>query len=235
MIIEGAIAVKAAILNKKRNINIIYIDKKNKNKDFNFIRKIIKLNNINYKELSKDEVNSFCVGNSSGGICADVDNRIEDKLNDGDIFYLDGIEDPFNLGYSIRSMYAFGINNLVLPTYDYSNKEAQILKSSAGAFEMINIIKCENIIDLIRQKKNEGYKVYALFRGEGSKDLFKENFNEKVFLIIGGEKRGIKKEVINECDDCLFIPYGSNFRNALNACSVVSILSSILYDRKNNK
>ena len=46
MIIEGAISIKSAINNKKRDISVVYINKDKKTKDFNYIRKICKLNNI---------------------------------------------------------------------------------------------------------------------------------------------------------------------------------------------
>ena len=49
MIIEGAISVKSAINNAKRIINVVYINAEKKTKDFNYIRKIAKSNNIETK------------------------------------------------------------------------------------------------------------------------------------------------------------------------------------------
>ena len=46
MIIEGAISVKAAISYNKRDVLKIYISSKKKTKDFNYIRKIAKIDNI---------------------------------------------------------------------------------------------------------------------------------------------------------------------------------------------
>ncbi|MBR4422435.1 MAG: RNA methyltransferase, partial [Erysipelotrichaceae bacterium] len=132
MIIEGAIAVKAAISNKKRNVSMVYIDKHKKTKDFNYIRKLCRNSEISVKEMETEELRELLKGKTHGGIGAEVSLRKEDGFSEGDIFYLDGIEDPFNLGYSLRTLYAFGIKNVLLSKRDYSMMEAQLLKSSAG-------------------------------------------------------------------------------------------------------
>ena len=140
MIIEGAISVKACINSNKRIVEEIYIQKDKKTKDFNYIRKLAKNNNIKLNELERNELDQLLEGKSHGGIGALVSNKKEDDFNlDEDIFYIDGIEDPFNLGYICRTLYALGFKNILLSKRDYSNMEKQLLKSSAGAYEFLNI------------------------------------------------------------------------------------------------
>ena len=229
MIIEGSISVKAAILNNKREIEVVYIDKEKKTKDFNFIRKTCKNNNIKIEELNKDELLSLASGKTFGGILASVGQRKIDDFDDTSIFYLDGIEDPFNLGYCMRTLYAFGFKNVLLSSRDYTNMEAQLLKSSAGAFDMLNIKIIEDDIKEIKEYKDNGYYLYGLFRGEGSKDVFDTAFNTKALYMLGGEKRGIKSDLLNMCDEYLYISYGSDFRNSLNACGALDVLATLIY------
>ena len=229
MIIEGSISVKAAILNNKREIEVVYIDKEKKTKDFNFIRKICKNNNIKIEELNKDELLSLASGKTFGGILASVSQRKQDTFDDTSIFYLDGIEDPFNLGYCMRTLYAFGFKNVLLSSRDYTNMEAQLLKSSAGAFDMLNIKIIEDDIKEIKEYKDNGYYLYGLFRGEGSKDVFDTTFNTKALYMLGGEKRGIKSDLLNMCDEYLYISYGSDFRNSLNVCGALDVLATLIY------
>ena len=110
MIIEGAISVKAAISNKKREVKKVYIDKNKKTKDFNYIRKIAKENGIGLIEMPKEYLINLAKGKTFGGILADVSLRKYDELTDGDVFYLDGIEDPFNLGYIFRNGACYGFD-----------------------------------------------------------------------------------------------------------------------------
>lgn len=235
MIIEGAIAVKAAINFHKRNIDCVYINENKKTKDFNYIRKIGKINNIPFKETNEEEIETLASGKSHGGILAQVSNRFFDEFVEGDIFYLDGIEDPFNLGYALRTLYAFGIKNVFLSNRDYSKMEAQLLKSSAGAFDMLNIRICDDPVNNLKTYKEEGYYLYSLYRGEDSKDIFDVTFKQKALFILGGEKRGISSEILDMCDEHLFISYGSDFRNSLNACAALDVVTTLLYSQRRVK
>ena len=232
MIIEGAISVKAAITNNKRTINCIYIDSDKKTKDFNYIRKICKLNNINIQEVTKEEIANIASGKSHGGICGDVSNRINDEFDETDIFYLDGIEDPFNLGYAMRTLYAFGVKNVLLSNRDYSFMESQLLKSSAGAYDMLNVKVSDDSLSEIKNYKDNGYYLYGLFRGDNSKDIFETNFKEKALFMLGGEKRGISSDLLGLCSEYLYISYGSDFRNSLNACAALDVVATLLYSQR---
>lgn len=234
MIVEGAIAVKACINNHKRNIELVYIDKRKKTKDFNYIRKIIKENNVAYKEKESEEFLNITNGKSHGGIVAEVGNRKYDELTDGDIFYLDGIEDPFNLAYIIRTLYAFGVKNVILPLKDYSNMEGQLLKSSAGAYETMNIKVVDDVISKIQELKEKEYVAYALKRGDDAKDIFETEFSKKAIFMLGGEKRGISSNLLELCDHYLYIPYGSDFRNSLNAAAAADVVATLLFKQRKN-
>lgn len=232
MIIEGAISVKAAINCGSRDVNTVYINIDKKTKDFNYIRKICKLNNITVKELNNEELLQIATGKSFGGICAEASFRKYNEFVDGDIFYLDGIEDPFNLGYAMRTLYAFGIKNVLLSSRDYSSMEAQLLKSSAGAYDMLNIKIADDAIKQIKEYKDKGYYLYGLYRGDNSKDIFDVEFKPKSLFMLGGEKRGISSELLSMCNEYLYISYGSDFRNSLNACGALDVVATLLYNQR---
>ena len=234
MIIEGAISVKSAIENHKRKINKVYIDSKKKTKDFNYIRKLAKTNNIELVEKTSEELSFIATGKTFGGVLADCDKREYDKLTSGDIFYLDGIEDPFNLGYIMRNLYAFNIKNIILPYRDYTNMETQLLKSSAGAFDMMNVCITQDPINDLKKCKENGYTLYALKRGEDASDIFDTTFTDKALFMIGGEKRGIASNIMELADKYLYISYGSSFRNALNACNALAVVVTLLYKQRRN-
>ena len=235
MIIEGAIAVKAAIQNHKREVKRVFINKEKKTKDFNYIRKITKNSGIELLELSNEELGTHLQGKSHGGVGAETDNRVNDEFVSGDIFYLDGIEDPFNLGYAMRTLYAFGVKNVLLSKRDYSYMEAQLLKSSAGAYDMLRVKVADDPFTEIKSFKDQGYHLYGLYRGENSKDIFDVTFNDKALFMLGGEKRGISSELLELCNEYLYISYGSDFRNSLNACGALDVVATLLYRQRRSK
>ena len=153
----------------------------------------------------------------------------------GDIFYLDGIEDHFNLGYAMRTLYAFGVKNVLLSKRDYSYMEAQLLKSSAGAYDMLRVKVADDPFTEIRSFKDQGYHLYGLYRGENSKDIFDVTFNDKALFMLGGEKRGISSELLELCNEYLYISYGSDFRNSLNACGALDVVATLLYRQRRSK
>jgi len=231
MIIEGAISVKSAIQNHNRDVYNLYINKDKKTKDFNYIRKIARENNIVINELPDDELGKYLKGRSHGGVGAEVSLRKQNEFVDGDIFYLDGIEDPYNLGYALRTLYAFGIKNVLLSERDYSTMETQILKSSAGAYDMLKIRIADDPVSLISSFKDTHY-IYALYRGENAEDIFETKFKPQAVFMLGGEKRGISADLLKLCDKQLYISYGSDFRNALNACGALDVVATLLYAQR---
>ncbi len=231
MIIEGSISVKAAIQAHKREIQEVYIDRHKKTKDFNYIRKLCRNEGIKLTELEKEELKSFLNGKTSGGIAAEVKTRKSDELTEGDIFLVDGIEDPFNIGYIARTVYALGVNNLILPKRDYENMEAQILKSSAGAYDFLSVLYSDNLYECISSLK-ERYTVYALKRSDDSKDIFELKFKDPAVYMLGGEKRGLSAEIEKLTDENIFISYGNPFRNSLNGASAAAVLAALRYSQK---
>ena len=76
------------------------------------------------------------------------------------------------------------------------------------------------------------YRFIALKRGDDASDIFDYDFKKKCLFMLGGEKRGISKSLMELCDDYLFIPYASDFRNSLNAASVASVVATLIYEGK---
>lgn len=231
MLIEGAISVKAALNNGKREVYKVYFDRNRKTKDLNYIRHLAKDSGAEVIEMAREELDTMASGKTYGGIIAEVSARKSDELSDSDAFFLDGIEDPFNLGYIMRTAYAFGIRNVILAKRDYSSMEAQLIKSSAGAFEMLNVHFVDDAEKELGELKNS-YTLYSLKRGDDSFDIFDEVFPERSLFMIGGEKRGISSALVNLTDRYLYIPYASDFRNSLNAAGAADVVSTLLFRQK---
>ena len=237
MIIEGAISVKSAVLNDRRDINMVYFDKDKESKDFKFIIHRLKDFGIRYQFVARETIDAMASGKTHGGIIAEVGPRDYETIKDikeGLVFAVDGVEDPFNLGYIFRTLRAFGYHQVILPKRDFSFMEANILKSSAGAFDQMDVILSESLSeDLATLKKK--YKIVALGRHDGAKDAFTYRYQKPMILILGGEKRGIQKDVLNLVDEEVYIDYPSDFRNALNASSAISVMAAVIEMRKRGR
>ncbi len=229
MILEGALSVKAALQSGRRTINQLLIDEKKKDRDTAYILRLAKEKNIPVKRMKREELNEMALGKTHGGVLAETQTRQYQDLSicleteKPFVVFLEGIEDPFNLGYIARTLAAVGCSGLVMPERDLSTSESVILKSSAGASERINWIMSKNPVEDLRKLKKAGLKCLCAYR-DNAVEMYDADFTEPVVLCIGGEMRGLSRDVLNESDLNLVIPYSTDFRNALNASSAAAAI-----------
>jgi 23S rRNA (guanosine2251-2'-O)-methyltransferase len=136
---------------------------------------------------------------------------------------LEGIEDPYNFGYALRSLYALGVDGIVLPERNWMSAAGVVARASAGASERFPLyMACgEAAVSYFKEKR------YAIVCADADTDTALENsaIHYPVFLVIGGEKRGISRAVRQAADHTVKISYGRPFDNALSAASAATILA----------
>lgn len=230
MIIEGNVSVKAAILGGVRTVVKVYADKNKKDKDTVWILHRAAEKNIPIQLMERTEIDDLASGRTHGGLLAETSERRMQKEEDllrnkcPFIVLVEGVEDPFNLGYIIRTLYAAGCNGLILRKRNWGNAESTILKSSAGASEYLNICMSENLEETVQRCKENGIKAYAAMRNNAV-SYDEVNYKQSVLLAIGGEMRGLSSAVRKEIDQNIYIPYANDFHNALNAAAATAVLS----------
>jgi len=224
--IIGINPVIEALQNKESNIEKIELYKGLKEEKVAKIKRMASERNI------KIFYNNKKVDNSQGvvAIIGNYDYYIElgeflekvAPLKKSIVLILDEVQDPRNFGAIIRSAEVFGVHGIIIPERNSVRINETVVKTSTGAIEYVDIIKVTNVSDTITKLKKLDYWIYGA-EGEGSNDYSKENFPEKVALILGSEGKGIRKKVKENCDILIKIPmYGKI--NSLN----VSVAGGIL-------
>jgi len=224
--IIGINPVIEALQNKESNIEKIEIYKGLKEEKVAKIKRMASERNI------KIFYNNKKVDNSQGvvAIIGDYDYYIDlgeflekvAPLKKSIVLILDEVQDPRNFGAIIRSAEVFGVHGIIIPERNSVRINETVVKTSAGAIEYLNITKVTNISDTIIKLKKLDYWIYGA-DGDGSNDYSKEDFPQKVALILGSEGKGMRKKVKENCDILIKIPmYGKI--NSLN----VSVAGGIL-------
>ena len=184
--------------------------------------------------VSHSVIDELANGKTHGGIiaiCSKVNipilNSNEQIFDNGFYIILDGIEDPFNFAYAIRSIYAAGADGIIVPTYRFKDAQGIICKGSAGTSELIDIFECEidSAIDIFKSK---GYKV-ASAGIRDSVSLYDADLKKPLLLIIGGEKRGISSDILAKSDMIVRVDYGKTFKGSLTASSAATVLAFEVY------
>ena len=227
---EGALSVKAVMMSDRRPVIKLVVDQKKKDKDTAFILRQAAQREIPVERWEREAIDQQASGRTHGGILALAGERqyqiVEDCLKDPKPFVavLEGIEDPFNLGYAFRTLYAAGCSGVLMGSRDWQNAQATIVKSSAGASEQLPWCLCEDIGEAVRQCRQAGCVLYCAQRSEAI-DYYDADFNQSLVLAIGGELRGLSRDILKQSDQNIVIPYARPVRSALNGTSAVAAIS----------
>ena len=153
------------------------------------------------------------------------------KKNDTDIgskiLIIDNLQDPGNLGTIIRSSVAFNIDTIVLSNNTVDLYNDKVIRSTEGMLFQINIIK-KDLLNFIDELHTKGYQIYST-KVDNGKSLKDFNPSSKYAFIIGNEGNGIRKEILDKCDEHIYIPMNKDCES-LNAAIATSI---ILYELSN--
>lgn len=244
-VFEGMTSIRALIDNLKdgkenaRKITKILFDsekKKQKHKEIGYLLKMGELFGFLVEESDSDTIVSLSIGSSHGGIIAICEERtypiLEQKHIKKNGFYamIEGIEDPYNFGYALRSIYASGVDGIILSKRNWLSAAGVVCRSSAGASELADIyIADDNFVELFKEC---GYKIVCADI-KNSISVYDADLKKPIFLIVGGEKRGISSSILSKADQIIRIDYGRDFDAALSAASASTILAFEIY-RKNN-
>ncbi len=178
--------------------------------------------------VSEEEINRITTGNTHGGIVAFCTERdipdlsmLTDPPKNGFYCMIEGIEDPYNFGYALRSLYACGVDGIILPKRNWMSAAGVVARASAGASEELSLFSAAPLFAASYFRK-KGYKIVAA-DADTSISLPNADLKKPIFLVIGGEKRGISGILAQEIDFTVKIPYGRPFNAALSAASAATI------------
>lgn len=227
--VEGALSVKAALLAGRREVAEIVIDSKKEDRDTAFIIREAGKRNVTVKRASREEIMENTSGKTHGGIYALVSERryqsLSEEYEEG-AFYciLEGIEDPFNLGYCLRSMYAAGCRAVILAARRWESAEEVIIRSSAGASEYLAVVMSSKLQEEIDFLQARGYRLVSAHR-KAAESIYETDLSGKICVAVGGEMRGLSRTVLEASDRFIYIPYGKDVRVALNASSATAVIA----------
>lgn len=194
-----------------------------------YLKELILLENIDYKidietnyvtEKVMKYITELDTIPNMIGIC----NKLKEKELGNKILMLDGIQDPGNLGTIIRSSVAFNIDTIILGHNTVDLYNSKVLRASEGMIFNINIIE-KNLLEYIPKLKELKYKIIGTKVTNG-KDIKSIEKNQKLCIIMGNEGNGISTDILEMCDEYIYIKM-SDKCESLNVGVATSI---ILYE-----
>lgn len=232
LLLEGAISVLAALEANRRAIHAVYLQQDKDIAAASAIRTAASKRGIEVKAASAEEIDALAVGKNHGGVLATAGERNFQALDEliagkpaAFVAMLDGVEDPFNYGQAVRALFAAGADGLVVPERNWDTALNVITRASAGATEFIPTARVADAKEAIAFFKAHGFRVAATAKDPKSKSIYATDLRGALFMLIGGERRGLNAATLAQCDILLTIPYGRAFKAELDVTSSTAALA----------
>ncbi|MBU9714304.1 TrmH family RNA methyltransferase [Evansella tamaricis] len=141
-------------------------------------------------------------------------------LEQGKFLFIDGVQDPGNLGAMIRTADAAGISGVILGDGTVDLFNGKVMRSTQGSLFHLPVQKM-NLEEAVQLCKESRIPVFGTSLTGSTYNAIEPQ--ENFALIMGNEGSGVQKELLEDCDQNLYIPiYGQ--AESLN----VSIATGIL-------
>ena len=143
------------------------------------------------------------------------------------LVFLDGVEDPHNLGAVIRTAHAAGADAIVIPERRAAGLTETVAKAAAGALEHLPVVRVGNLNRALDEIKDRGFWIYGVDE-RGTQDYDQAQYAAPAAIVLGGEGKGIHEMVRKRCDAVVRIPMAGKI-SSLNVSVAAGI---VLFDWK---
>ncbi len=119
--------------------------------------------------------------------------------------FLDGLNDPQNLGVILRSLACLGKFCVVIPRHESVEVTEAVLRVASGADNYVPLAKVGNLATAIQLAKEKGFSIAGAVVKDGI-SLMETHFPFPMGLVVGSEQKGIRDVVRRHLDLEVTIP-----------------------------
>ena len=237
--LQGLIAAEAALFADAREVTGVYVDAAMDFRKLEPLRRAAKRRNLELVPQTRAELDARAGTDKHGGVLAHVGERKfvtpedllaaarDEQAGPPFVVMLDGVEDPFNFGQALRSLYAAGCHGVVVRprNWTHADSAAVVARASAGASELLPMVLAEDPEAAAEVFNDAGLEIAAAAETPDAVPLDAADLTGPLFLLIGGEKRGIKRSFLERCRLKIAIPYARAFDLSLGTVAATSVLA----------
>lgn len=243
--LEGEISILAALEAGNRPIRRIIVSMDKQPDDVRQLAQAARTAGVRVERLRREQIDALANGKTHGGLIAEVGERKfvalgdllsptppaagTSRLSHGEkgvfIVMLDGIEDPFNFGQAVRSLYAAGVDGLVVRPRNWMSAAGVVARASAGTSELMPTALADDPRVAADFFKEHGLRIATTARDRRAVSIYNVDLTPPTFLVIGGEKRGMSREFMDSADVLIKIPYRRKFPHSLGTVASTAIIA----------
>lgn len=211
MYLYGKNSVLERIKVNPGSIRQVFIQDNFKN---NEIVKVMKSEKIPIKTVSERDLEKIKRADRLQGIVAEIDlftyTPLDDILNLGKErgltpVFLDGLNDPHNLGSIMRTAACFSGFALIIPEHASCEVNDTVMHVASGGENFVQVAMVTNLSAALIKAKKAGYWVAGTVVSEGQ-DINKTSLPFPLCLVLGTEGKGIRYGVQKHLDLKITLP-----------------------------
>ncbi len=138
------------------------------------------------------------------------------------VLVIDSLQDPQNFGVLLRSGEGAGVDGVVIPRHRQVGITPAVSRTSAGASEHLLIAEVANLRQAVDALKERGIWVVGT-DDSGELEWDAVDYRGATAIVVGGEGEGIRRLVLEGCDQVVRIPMQGQV-SSLNAASAGTVL-----------
>lgn len=213
--LEGKVCVLAALRARTRRIQVVLVKHDLAADKAAEVLAAAEAAGVPVRRADSAELAAMAHGRSHGGVvavCMPKPRWTGDHLIDHVagldhaplLVMLEGVDDARNLGFTLRSAAAVGVDAVLIKKHLWDFDETELARAASGAMEFMPLVQFEDINLLTRLKKH-GVRILGCLAG-ARRTIFDTNLARPTLLAIGGEKRGLSGACRQICDRFVTIP-----------------------------
>lgn len=135
---------------------------------------------------------------------------------------LDLLQDPQNVGSLLRIADAVGVHGVILQERRGVNVTEAVVAASSGAVEHLNVVQVNNLVNALKELKENDVWVVGLDIGPNMQPLDRVDLNMNLCIVLGSEGEGMRRLVRDTCDMLVTLPMRGHV-DSLNVSTAGSI------------
>ncbi|MBI5361312.1 MAG: RNA methyltransferase [Planctomycetes bacterium] len=214
--LEGRQCIFAALTARQRKFEVILCAWNANPEKTGPVLELARKMNVPVKQVSPEEIDAAAQGGTHGGLVAictpkpltpvnELFQIVKSKNTRPFLLLLEGVEDEQNLGFVIRTAWAMGVHAVMLKKHIWNFDSVTLSRTSAGAYELMPLVKVEKDSDTLLELKKSGLKLYGALPN-AKKPMYDVDLAAPVIIALGGEKRGLSGAVRAFCNGVFSIP-----------------------------
>lgn len=227
-------------INSGEDLEQVYILHGQKGGIINAIRIASKKRGIRCGEISSDKFKQLTDHPNAQGVAAKKSSRKYFTLNQiisaskekkyPLLLISDSIQDTHNLGAILRTAECAGVDGVILTKYNSAPINETVVKTSAGATEHLKISLVDNLVNAIKELKQNGFWIFGSSL-TNAQDYTAVDYKLPAAIILGNEEKGIRKLVSENCDFLITVPMQGNIQSLNVSVTAGILLFEILRQR----